>query len=65
MTKEYDMEALRVALDAAEAALREAARHEQPEWMHGRMAHLRAEVRGFRAVAWPPDEAPEKKEAAK
>ena len=53
MTKEYDMEALRVALDEAREALLAVARHELPEWLRGRMECLRYDIDGFCTVAWP------------
>ena len=47
MTAAYDAERLRVALEAVESAAADLARHDLPDWMQHRVAHIRAEARSL------------------
>ena len=48
MTLAYELERLRVALEAVETAAATLARRELPEWMVVRLAHIRDEGRSMR-----------------
>lgn len=47
MTPAYDAELLRVALEAVESAAADLARHDLPDWMQHRIAHIRAEAKSL------------------
>ena len=48
MTYEYDLEVLAVALENVEGAVQELFRHELPDWLSHRLAHIRAEAHSLR-----------------
>ena len=47
MTIGYEMERLKVALEAVESAAATLARRDLPDWMQHRLAHIRAEARSL------------------
>ena len=47
MTLAYEIERLRVALEAIESAAANLARHDLPDWMQHRIAHIRAEAKSL------------------
>lgn len=48
MTVAYELERLRVALEAVESAAATLAKRELPEWMAHRVSHIRAEAKSMR-----------------
>lgn len=49
MTVAYELERLRVALEAVESAATELAKRELPDWLSHRIAHIRAEAQSMKA----------------
>ena len=47
MTIGYEMERLKVALEAVESAAATLARRDLPDWMHHRLEHIRAEAKSM------------------
>lgn len=47
MTPGYDTEMLRVALDRVVSAADALARHELPDWLQHRVAHIRGEAKSL------------------
>jgi len=48
MIYRYDLETLVVALENVEGAVQELFRHELPDWLAHRVAHIRAEAHSLR-----------------
>lgn len=48
MIYRYDLETLAVALENVEGAVKELFRHELPDWLSHRLAHIRAEAHSLR-----------------
>ena len=48
MTYGYDLEKMLVALENVEGAVQELFRHELPDWLAHRVAHIRAEAHSLR-----------------
>ena len=49
MTVAYELERLRVALEAVESAATELAKRELPDWLSHRIAHIRVEAKSMKA----------------
>ena len=50
MTLAYEIERLRVALEAVESAAATLARRDLPDWMQHRLAHIRAEAQSLKKM---------------
>ena len=50
MTVGYDIERLKVALEAVEGSAAALARHKMPDWLQHRLGHIRGEVRSLKEL---------------
>lgn len=65
MTVGYDMERLRVALEAVDSAAAALARHKLPDWLQHRLAHIRSEGRSLLGTLRRPEPANQEKGEAR